>query len=1019
MIDHYNAFISYKHAPEDNKVAEAVHRGLERFHIPGKIRKKTGIKRISRIFRDKDELPITSDLSDTIAHALAESDYLIVICSTNTKQSAWVPLEIEYFLKNHTKRQIFTVLVNGEPYDVIPEILLYEDRVVKDENGNEQTVRIPIEPLSCDYRIPPAKAKRTELPRLASGIIGCAYDELMNRRRAYKMKQLTAVFSIALALLLGFSGYMYYSRDQIRKNYLESLKNQSRYLANESGNLLEKEQRITALQLALEALPKDDEDERPVTAEAVKALTDATLAYEGNNGTNIHAAWNYQMGGIVTDFHVNEAGTLIAIFDEGNVVGVWDTNTHENKLYVDDLKEQVDGIRFADDAKLLVWTDHSLYAYDTGKGEQLFAYTDKKTIFEDRYHLMMTDREVYLSTYDNAYHKIDLATGKLLDTITLPQQEGFEDFSIVESRISPDGKKIAFRGIGGLNSYSYGILDLASKQAVIAPYLEEMVGNIEWAGEDKLMVASTVIDSKGSMAFGSREILSSDHSTIRCVETGDLSEKWNTDFVCNGVMLQSGFKQLGKDSVAYYSGNVISVYDLGTGEEQYKSNVNDSVIDISDRDGDGSPAYVTSNGGYATPALNIDADAVYYNKYFADNLRQAVVNNGVYVRAHLAHEVIYYGVHVYDEDWTALDETQLADLPDEYAMDETCLAILSKEAETGAALHLYGLGEKGGHKASTFTEGDPYDYQILGMADGRAYVGYGSDQGYTLLSTDQTGEVRKDEMEIPSSTFGDFSILKGGKLIYVSRNEDYENALAVYDLASMENSPVVLPEECGPATKVLAYYEEENLLCLQGGEDFLLDLKSGKDIKLTVPEDWEGGKVYSDVSAGGLFAVSDEKQILLCDGKGKVSVTIDCPGISPIGMTFIDDAFVALYNDGSLYFYEKSSGAFKKKVEVTGYYNFSGKTGFDLDRETGLLYISMGRLTDVIDIESGIETAHVESCFGHLRGRDLFITSARASGEDYKVGYFKRYSVKELMEKAKRILQNAELSDVTKSRYGI
>ncbi|MEE3467399.1 MAG: toll/interleukin-1 receptor domain-containing protein, partial [Eubacterium sp.] len=91
----YNAFISYKHAPEDNKVADAVHKGLEHFHIPGKIRKKTGVKKINRIFRDKAELPITNDLSDNIADALANSDYLIVLCSTNTKESAWVPREIE------------------------------------------------------------------------------------------------------------------------------------------------------------------------------------------------------------------------------------------------------------------------------------------------------------------------------------------------------------------------------------------------------------------------------------------------------------------------------------------------------------------------------------------------------------------------------------------------------------------------------------------------------------------------------------------------------------------------------------------------------------------------------------------------------------------------------------------------------------------------------------------------------------------------------------------------------------
>ena len=34
MSDHYNAFISYKHAPLDSKVAEHVQRSLEHFVIP-------------------------------------------------------------------------------------------------------------------------------------------------------------------------------------------------------------------------------------------------------------------------------------------------------------------------------------------------------------------------------------------------------------------------------------------------------------------------------------------------------------------------------------------------------------------------------------------------------------------------------------------------------------------------------------------------------------------------------------------------------------------------------------------------------------------------------------------------------------------------------------------------------------------------------------------------------------------------------------------------------------------------
>ena len=227
MIDHYNAFISYKHAESDIKVAEAVQRGLEHFYIPAKLRKKTGINKIQRIFRDKDELPITSDLSDDISHALEHADYLIVICSSHTKESVWVPREIEYFLKNHTRRQILTVLVDGEPQDVIPDILLQEERTVTDKDGNPQTIMTPLEPLSCDYRMALSRANREELPRLAAALIGCSYDELMNRHRQYKMQRLSFIFSAILLLSLIFGGYMLYSRNQIREHYLESLRNQS------------------------------------------------------------------------------------------------------------------------------------------------------------------------------------------------------------------------------------------------------------------------------------------------------------------------------------------------------------------------------------------------------------------------------------------------------------------------------------------------------------------------------------------------------------------------------------------------------------------------------------------------------------------------------------------------------------------------------------------------------------------------------------------------------------------------
>ena len=121
MDIHYNAFISYRHHPEDIRVATEIHRALEHYRIPKAVRKNQ--KGNLRLFRDKDELPITSNLSDDIFRALQNSDFLIVICSTHTKESVWVQREIETFLKTHTYDKVLSVLVDGEPYDTITEIL--------------------------------------------------------------------------------------------------------------------------------------------------------------------------------------------------------------------------------------------------------------------------------------------------------------------------------------------------------------------------------------------------------------------------------------------------------------------------------------------------------------------------------------------------------------------------------------------------------------------------------------------------------------------------------------------------------------------------------------------------------------------------------------------------------------------------------------------------------------------------------------------------------------------------------
>lgn len=77
----YDAFISYSHSEPDAFVAGKLHSMLEHYKVPKKIREISGKKKIERVFRDREELPLSANLAMGICEALENSEYLIVICS--------------------------------------------------------------------------------------------------------------------------------------------------------------------------------------------------------------------------------------------------------------------------------------------------------------------------------------------------------------------------------------------------------------------------------------------------------------------------------------------------------------------------------------------------------------------------------------------------------------------------------------------------------------------------------------------------------------------------------------------------------------------------------------------------------------------------------------------------------------------------------------------------------------------------------------------------------------------------
>ena len=112
---HYDAFISYRHAETDTAAAVGLHRRLESFRMPAGLRTDLPEekRRIQRVFRDQDELPLSSNLSDAIESALRNTDWLIVIATPRFPQSKWCAKEIERFTELYGQDHILVVLAGA------------------------------------------------------------------------------------------------------------------------------------------------------------------------------------------------------------------------------------------------------------------------------------------------------------------------------------------------------------------------------------------------------------------------------------------------------------------------------------------------------------------------------------------------------------------------------------------------------------------------------------------------------------------------------------------------------------------------------------------------------------------------------------------------------------------------------------------------------------------------------------------------------------------------------------------
>lgn len=275
----YTAFISYRHGGKDEFVAKTLHTMLENYRVPGKLAKQLGKKKVGRIFRDVDELPSSSSLYNNIEEALAQSEYLLVICTPRLQESKWCMREIELFQKLRGSDHIIAVLAEGEPLDSFPYAITH--RMV---DGKE----VEVEPLAADVRgETPWKQKRkmkVEQLRILAAMLHCEFDQLRQRERQKKLHRTMAVGGVSFAVICAFLAQTMRENMKLQKQVRKTQSAQSYLLAEYSDTAFSADNPKLAAMLAMEGLPEDLGDDRPFEGAAMASLTNALQVYDYQKG---------------------------------------------------------------------------------------------------------------------------------------------------------------------------------------------------------------------------------------------------------------------------------------------------------------------------------------------------------------------------------------------------------------------------------------------------------------------------------------------------------------------------------------------------------------------------------------------------------------------------------------------------------------------------------------------------------------------------------------------------------------
>lgn len=198
----YFAFISFQSA--DAKEASRMQEALETYRLPYALSRKLSLpRRLGKCFCYLHDISLREELMQELEGRLAESKYLIVLCSPRSAKSAFVNGGIERFVELGRRDRIIPLIVDGIPYSGDPETECYPEALrryfPKSPNPFEDHqilgVNLHEEGLSARH----SRERATVM--VMARMLDLNFEDLWRRELRRRRQQLASIIVTILAVL--------------------------------------------------------------------------------------------------------------------------------------------------------------------------------------------------------------------------------------------------------------------------------------------------------------------------------------------------------------------------------------------------------------------------------------------------------------------------------------------------------------------------------------------------------------------------------------------------------------------------------------------------------------------------------------------------------------------------------------------------------------------------------------------------------------------------------------------------